>query len=499
MLNTWTRSAPAALAVAVVLVASAAPAEDLGDIWFEASLAGAAMGYIHETVVRDADGRTTTTVESDFTMRRGEDLVSIKGVDEWIESPDGQALSYRQTRKMAVETLELEMTVGSDRLRLRKSDGRDAVFSTVPHDGDVLFPRAIEALHVSQGLAPGSEYSFRTFDPDFEEITTYAVRVVGPEKLDILGETRDVTKLVLTSDLYEGMEFIEWRSDDGRLWREEVPEIAMTRERTTSDIALRERDAADILAVSTIATNVAIRSTHDVDDALYEVWIEGGDISEFLIEDVRQRIEGTTDRGVLLRVSRVVPEPGTTIKFPVRSTPLKDYLDGNPLMQTWHPRILGTAAKSVWGSEQDSWTGATQMERWVFDFIEDKGLGVAFASAREVLESMSGDCSEHAVLLATMARCVSIPSKVVSGVVHTNGAFVYHMWVEVWTGESWYALDATIGDGSVDATHIKLAESAIPGGRVAELSLGMMRFFTRLGIRVVEYTADGETVRTPAR
>jgi hypothetical protein len=499
LLNTWTRSAPAALAVAVVLVALAAPAQDPGDIWFEASLAGAAMGYTHETVVRDADGRTTTAVESDFTMRRGEDLVSIKGVDEWIESPDGHALSYRQTRKMAVETLVLEVTVGSDRLRLRKSDGRDAVFGTVPYEGNVLFPRAIEALHVSQGFAAGSEYSFKAFDPDFEEITTYAVRVVGPERLDILGETRDVTKLVLTSDLYEGMEFIEWRSDDGRLWREEVPEIATTRERTTSDIALREKEAADILAVSAIATNVAIRSARDVDDALYEVWIEGGDVAEFLPEDVRQRIEGTTDRGVLLRVSRVVPESGTTIKFPVRSTPLKDYLDGNPLMQTWHPRILGTAAKSVWGAEQDSWKGATQIERWVFDFIEDKGLGVGFASAREVLESTSGDCSEHAVLLATMTRCVAIPSKIVSGVVHTNGEFAYHMWVEVWTGETWHALDGTIGDGSVGATHIKLAESAVPGGRVAELSLGIMRFFSRLGIRVIEYTADGETVRLPAR
>ena len=498
-MNTWTRSAPAALAVAAALLASAAPAEDLGDAWFEASLAGAAMGYIHETVVRDADGQVTTTVESDFTMRRGEDLVSVKGVDEWVESPDGQPLSYRQTRKMAVETLELEVTVGPDRLRLRKSDGRDAVFSTVTYDGDVLFPRAIQALHVSQGFGVGSEYSFRTFDPDFEEVTTYAVRVVGPEKLDLLGEIRDVTKLVLTCDLYEGMEFIEWRGADGQLWREEVPEIETARERTTSDAALREREAAEILAVSTIATNVAIRQTHDVDDALYEVWVEGGDISGFLTEDVRQRIEGTTDRGVLLRVSRVVPEPGTTIKFPVRSTPLKDYLDGNPLMQTWYPRILGTAAKSVWGSGQDSWKGAAQVERWVFDFVEDKGMGVAFASAREVLERMSGDCSEHAVLMAAMTRAVSIPTKVVSGVVHAHGEFAYHMWVEVWTGETWHALDPTIGDGSVDATHIKLAESAIPGGRVAELSLGIMRVFNRLGIRIIEYTVDGETVRTPVQ
>ncbi|MCK4409194.1 MAG: transglutaminase domain-containing protein [Candidatus Eisenbacteria sp.] len=498
-MNTWIRNAPAALAVAVTLLASAALADDLCDTWFEASLAGATMGYIHQTVLRDADGQTTTTVESDFTMRRGEDLVSINGVDEWVESPDGQPRSYRQTRKMALETLELEMTVGPDRLRLRKSDGRDATFSTMPHEGDILFPAAIEALHVSRGFVTGSEYSFRTFDPDFEEITTYTVLVVGPEKLDILGEIRDVTKLVLTSNLYEGIEFIEWRGSDGGLWREDVPEIEMARERTTSDVALREREAADILAISTIATNVTIRSTREVDDALYEVWVEGGDISEFLTEDARQRIEGTTDRGVLLRVSRVVPEPGTTIQYPVSSTPLKDYLDGNSLMQTWHPRILGNAARAVWDSEQDSWKAAAQIERWVFDHIEDKGLGVAFASAREVLERLSGDCSEHAVLMATMARAVAIPTKMVSGVVHTNGEFAYHMWVEVWTGETWHDLDPTVGDGSVDATHVKLAESAVPGGRVAELSLSVLRVFNRLGIRVIEYTADGETVRASAQ
>ena len=69
------------------------------------------------------------------------------------------------------------------------------------------------------------------------------------------------------------------------------------------------------------------------------------------------------------------------------------------------------------------------------------------------------------------------------------------MWVEVWTGDDWYALDPTIGAGSVDATHIKLAESAVPGGRVAELSLGVMKVFNRLGVRVAEYTSGGETVK----
>jgi hypothetical protein len=96
--------------------------------------------------------------------------------------------------------------------------------------------------------------------------------------------------------------------------------------------------------------------------------------------------------------------------------------------------------------------------------------------------------------MATMARAVGIPAKLVAGVVYSDGVFAYHIWVEVWTGDGWYALDPTVGAGSVDATHIKLAESAIRGGRVAELSVGIMKVFNRLGLRIAEYTVDGKTV-----
>jgi hypothetical protein len=135
----------------------------------------------------------------------------------------------------------------------------------------------------------------------------------------------------------------------------------------------------------------------------------------------------------------------------------------------------------------------------VYQTIEDKGLGTAVASAREVMERRSGDCTEHAILLAAMTRAVQIPSKLVAGLVYHDGGFAYHMWVEVWTGEGWFALDPTLGEGSVDATHIKLTESAMPGGRIPELSLGIAKVFSRLGLRVTEYTQGGKSVIVPAR
>jgi hypothetical protein len=130
--------------------------------------------------------------------------------------------------------------------------------------------------------------------------------------------------------------------------------------------------------------------------------------------------------------------------------------------------------------------------------MESVGFGSAFASALEVLRSRSGDCSEHAVLAAALCRAVGVPSRVVSGIVHADGRFAYHMWIEVWAGGDWYALDPTIGAGSVDATHIKLAASSLPGGAAGELSLPIMRALNRLGVSVVEYTRRGRVTRVGA-
>ena len=489
----------ALLVVAALVVACAAHAEPLSEVWFEATLVNAPVGYSHATVVVRDDGAIVTTVESDFTMRRGDEVVSVRGTDEWVETDGGTPVSYSQTRKMAIETLELDVTVEPEGLRLRKSDGRDAVFSTLENQDGLLFPRAVEVLHASKGFVTGSEYSYLAFDPDFHKISVFDVRVVGPENLEIMGETRELFRLVVVPEVYDGVEVLEWRDREGRLWREEIPSFETSLQRTTEDVASREREAGDILAVSMIESNCSIAVPHTVDDALYEVWVDGGDVTEVLIEDSRQVVEGTTERGVLLRVRRMTPEEGTTVIFPIRSTPLKDYLDGNPIMQTWYPRLLGTAARSVWGAQQDTWQGAMQIERWVYDNIDNKGMGTAFASAWEVMERLSGDCSEHAVLMAAMCRAVGIPAKLASGVVHYQGEFAYHMWVEVWTGENWFALDPTVGAGSADATHIKLAESSVPGGSVAELSLGIMKVFNRLGIRVVEYTVGENTVRPAGR
>jgi transglutaminase-like putative cysteine protease len=135
----------------------------------------------------------------------------------------------------------------------------------------------------------------------------------------------------------------------------------------------------------------------------------------------------------------------------------------------------------------------------VAEHIKDTNLGVGLASASEVARTRTGDCTEHAVLLAAMLRAGGFPSRVVSGLVYVDdfagekGVFGYHMWtqaiVDEGKGPIWIDLDAAIPSpqvpGEVDATHIALSTSALATGDNMSVA-GLALVLGRLSIEVLD-------------
>jgi hypothetical protein len=86
---------------------------------------------------------------------------------------------------------------------------------------------------------------------------------------------------------------------------------------------------------------------------------------------------------------------------------------------------------------------------------------LGYADALEALRTGAGDCTEHAVLLAALARAQKIPTRVVSGLVYASrfsgkkNVFSPHMWVQAWDGERWLSYDSALN--GFDSTHIALA------------------------------------------
>jgi transglutaminase-like putative cysteine protease len=71
-----------------------------------------------------------------------------------------------------------------------------------------------------------------------------------------------------------------------------------------------------------------------------------------------------------------------------------------------------------------------------------------------------GDCNEHAMLLAALARAAGIPARVEAGLVYMKGRFYYHAWNLLFLGR-WVTADAVFGQLPADVTHLRLVTGSM--------------------------------------
>src|SRR6185436_11363532 len=86
--------------------------------------------------------------------------------------------------------------------------------------------------------------------------------------------------------------------------------------------------------------------------------------------------------------------------------------------------------------------------QFVDKFIVKKSVARSFDVASVVARRREGDCTEHAVFLAALARAFGIPSRVAEGIVLVEvERRVYafgHAWAEVYRDGAWQPADAAL-------------------------------------------------------
>jgi transglutaminase-like putative cysteine protease len=128
-------------------------------------------------------------------------------------------------------------------------------------------------------------------------------------------------------------------------------------------------------------------------------------------------------------------------------------------------RVKSHAAAATKGlpATATDWERAVAVEKWVKANMKAFEFSQAMATADNVAKTLSGDCTEYAMLSAAMCRSLGVPSRTVLGLVYAPARdgkpyFAYHMWFEVYAGEQWLPLDATLGLGGVGPGHVKIAD-----------------------------------------
>lgn len=112
----------------------------------------------------------------------------------------------------------------------------------------------------------------------------------------------------------------------------------------------------------------------------------------------------------------------------------------------------GALAETGARTAEDS---ARQLTRWVARAIATDLGDEATAAAVVALLTRSGGPDAKARLLATMAREVGFPARVVSGLAVLPGGSFGHSWTEIWLGR-WVAADPTFGHFPASTSLIRL-------------------------------------------
>jgi hypothetical protein len=150
--------------------------------------------------------------------------------------------------------------------------------------------------------------------------------------------------------------------------------------------------------------------------------------------------------------------PSGSARIPLKR-PAED-LVSTPAIESANPEIHKLASEVV-GRERDVDAAAIKLSHWVFAHLR-KAYGVSSDRATDVLRRREGDCTEHSLLLVSLARASGIPARSVYGLVYVPGsdgrpALLWHEWVEIFAGE-WVAIDPTFEQDVADATHLQLGQ-----------------------------------------
>ena len=245
----------------------------------------------------------------------------------------------------------------------------------------------------------------------------------------------------------------------------------------TATLARREevlagREAPELMVSNYIYPDRPIDQPRRVRRAVYEVWTESGDAPE-LPSVGAQRIQPMPGgaRSEAGR-ARVVVEVGSSpLLEDVDGADLEPYLRASTFVDHQDAAVRSLLAKAAArtpapASEAPASDRAETLRAFVAETLKDKNLDSMLATAGEVAASLSGDCTEHSVLLIALLRASGIPARAVTGLVYVSrspagrGFFGYHMWAQAFVDGRWLDLDATL-DVPFDAAHITFGTTAL--------------------------------------
>ena len=320
-----------------------------------------------------------------------------------------------------------------------------------------------------QGLKKGEKRAYYVFDPATLDRKPVEITLEGFDTLTIMEQPVKTLKFSLD---FMGLKQTAWTTEDG----------TVVMEKGLMGIQLVKSDKKEALAgsgasdVTDLTESISVASDVDLENqnALSKLTLTlSGPTDHFFLNGGRQRFKS----GLLTIEKEETAAPMSRTAPPDSA----DFLKPSSIIQSDHPAIRQIVADIV-SMDDSNLTKAIKIMDWMSANIEKRPV-LSIPNALETLENKMGDCNEHAVLFAAMARAVGVPTQIEAGLVHMRGRFYYHAWNVIYQGQ-WITVDALMGQIPADVSHIRL----IRGGTLDQLNL--VHAIGNLKISILETAND---------
>ncbi len=449
------------------------PAEKtIEEIWEAAYLEDTKAGNVHtvtRAVTQDGQQILRTSMELSLTVRRFNDTIRLRMLTGDEENAQGKVTGVFMKQYIGKEqALQMDGVVKGNRLQVRVNGANGQLNKQEPWNNSVVGLYRQRHLFGDKKLKPGDTFVYQSFVPEATTVMRVHVRAVRFEDVP-LPSTHRKQRLLRVEEVPEKVEGVQlpgltlWLDAAYEPVRSEVemPGLGkLTLVRTTREVA-SARGAAptiDIGRNQLIPLNRRIVRPYEVRSAVYRIRVKGDDDpASTFAQDDRQEIRNVDGDTFELHVHVRRPRENPDAK-PAR----EEYLKSSYFINCADVEVKRLARQAV-GAEPDPWRKALRIERWVHDHMQNKNYTEAFATSDHVAQTLEGDCTEHSVLAAAMCRAVGVPSRAAVGLLYVDDAsrgpvMGFHMWSEVYVRGQWLPIDATLGEGFVDATHLKIAD-----------------------------------------
>lgn len=485
----------ALIALAFVVHPAAAGWTTLEEAWYSMTLGGQPCGHLRTVLQQDGDLYRTLS-ESTLSVGRAGASVTVTISSTFDERADHTPVAASLTQAMGGAPTTTEWTFSPTGIEVKAQQGGRATTSTKPlPPAGWLTPRAADALRKKAFKDGLTTVEFTTIDPQngTAPMTVKSQRTgTGPLSIDgkqVAGSSWTTRTSLLPIDTIE-------EYDAAGVMVRQVTPMALGRIEavlTTKDKALGGGGAAGAPAAAApellVASFIQLEpSVPDLDCAEIVVWdLRTKDGSPLDLPDAGGQTTSAIERG-----ERVTVRRGGTTPAPTGEA-LKEFLEPSQMCDTNDMRLKALAKRALRGKDDAPVAERAEVLRaFVLEYIERKDLGSAFASASDVARSKSGDCSEHATLLAALLRCAGIPARGATGLVYADsfagGKHVmgWHMWTQAVIDGAWVDLDATRPDCAFDGGHILTAVTALGDGGLGSDLGNVVALMGNLAVEGVE-------------